>query len=56
MYIFRIIAKKETHNLIVSSDVNRDGKLSFDEVLDDYTTFITPDSEAYYIFVDELFE
>lgn len=49
-----MIAESEAENLIFKTDNNKDGFLSFDEVLDNYMTFISPDSESYYIFKDEL--
>jgi len=49
-----MIAESEAENLILKADKNRDGVLSFDEVLDNYYAFISPESEGYYIFRDEL--
>jgi len=49
-----MIAESEAENLILKADKNQDGVLSFDEVLDNYHTFISPESEGYYIFRDEL--
>lgn len=49
-----MIAESEAEKLIDKSDQNKDGILSFDEVLDNYATFISPESEGYYIFRDEL--
>jgi hypothetical protein len=49
-----MIAESEEENLILKADKNRDGVLSFDEVLDNYYAFISPESEGYYIFRDEL--
>ncbi|XP_015363436.1 PREDICTED: calumenin-A-like [Diuraphis noxia] len=50
----KMIAESEAENLILKADKNHDGILSFDEVLDNYYTFISPESEGYYIFKDEL--
>jgi len=49
-----MIAESEAENLILKADKNQDGVLSFNEVLDNYYTFISPESEGYYIFRDEL--
>ncbi|XP_060847895.1 reticulocalbin-2-like [Rhopalosiphum padi] len=49
-----MIAESEAENLILKADKNQDGVLSFDEILDNYYTFISPESEGYYIFRDEL--
>lgn len=49
-----MVAESEAENLIFKSDNNKDGMLSFDEVLDNYKIFISPDSDSYYIFKDEL--
>lgn len=49
-----MIAESEADSLISKSDVNKDGILSFDEILDNYSKFISPNSEAYYLFRDEL--
>ncbi|XP_025196696.1 calumenin-A-like [Melanaphis sacchari] len=49
-----MIAETEADVLIMKADKNHDGVLSFDEILDNYYTFISPESETYYIFKDEL--
>lgn len=49
-----MIAETEAENLILKADKNQDGVLSFGEVLDNYYSFISPESEGYYIFKDEL--
>lgn len=49
-----MLSETEADELLEKSDKNKDGVLSFDEVLDNYLTFISPDSEGYYIFKDEL--
>lgn len=49
-----MIAETEAENLILKADQNKDGALSFGEVLDSYYSFIYPESEGYYIFKDEL--
>lgn len=49
-----MVAESEAENLIFKSDKNKDRVLSFDEILDNYQLFISPDSDSYYIFKDEL--
>lgn len=48
------MADSEAENLIAKTDKNGDGVLSYDEVLDNHKAFISPDSEAYHLFKDEL--
>ncbi|XP_025417774.1 calumenin-B-like isoform X2 [Sipha flava] len=47
-------AESEAENLLFKADKNRDGTLSFNEILEGYKYFISPDSEGHYIFKDEL--
>lgn len=47
-------AENEANALISKSDKNKDSLLSFDEILDNYLDFISPESEGYLIFRDEL--
>lgn len=49
-----MVAESEAKNLILKSDKNNDELLSYDEILDNYQIFISPESEGYYIFKDEL--
>lgn len=49
-----MIAETEADSLISKSDVNKDGVLSYEEILENYSKFISPNSEAYYLFRDEL--
>lgn len=54
LLFYSILAENEADTLISKSDKNKDGFLSFDEILDNYQVFISPESEGYYIFRDEL--
>lgn len=49
-----MVAESEAKNLILKSDKNNDELLSYEEILDNYQLFISPESEGYYIFKDEL--
>jgi len=49
-----MLAENEADILISKADNNNDGKLTFDEILNNYKTFISPDNDGYYIFRDEL--
>lgn len=49
-----MVAENEAENLISKSDKNKDNILSFQEILENYMIFISPDSEGYFIFKDEL--
>lgn len=48
------MAESEAENLIFKADKNRDGILSFNEILENYNAFISPGSDGYIIFRDEL--
>lgn len=49
-----MIAESEAENLIFKTDKNRDSILSFQEIMNNYMAFISPDSEGYFLFRDEL--
>lgn len=49
-----MVAESEAKNLILKTDKNNDELLSYDEIFDNYQVFISPESEGYYIFKDEL--
>jgi len=48
------MADSEADILITKTDMNNDGLLSFDEVLDNYAAFISAESEGYFLLRDEL--
>lgn len=50
----RILAENEANSLISKADNNNDGKLTSGEILEKYSLFISPESDGYYIFKDEL--
>jgi len=49
-----MLAENEADSLISKTDNNQDGKLTYGEILEKYSMFISPESDGYYIFKDEL--
>lgn len=49
-----MIAESEAENCIFKADKNRDGILSFSEILENYSLFITVEREESYIIKEEL--
>lgn len=55
MFLFhRYKAKSNAKTSITKSNHNNEGMLTYAEILKNYLTFISPASEGYYVFKDEL--